>query len=956
MSYLLHRQTLQCALLAITLCTTHRLRAEETAAPLHSRIDALLEQSQFGPVAATADDSAFLRRVYLDLIGRIPTRQESEAFLADQNPQKREALVDNLLARPDFARHLAVVFDVMLMERRGGKHVKSEDFRNYLEQSFAAGKSYLQIVQEVLGADGTDEKTRAAAAFYLERDVEPNLLTREVGRVFFGMDLQCAQCHNHPNIEDYDQEDYYGLQAFVLRASLFQPDKKKPALIAENAVGDASFQSVFTNRTSLTGPRIPGGEELVEVALKPGEQYQVAPAKNVRQIPQQSRIAKLAEVVATQPTAEFNRNIANRLWAHMFGRGLVHPVDLHHSGNPPTHPELLELISTEFAAANYAVKPFLRQLALSQAYQRAARMPMTKLSLAEAKQQIVELQKIAEQQLEQSYAADANVDAATEKVDAAFEELKPLRSEIDKANKAVADALKARDAAATKVAARQQEIAGRQAQLALVVAAHEKAQAAAEAIKDDQELAAATATILKRSEALQADVAKLQAAEKTEAEALAKAEEQLKATNVAADAAIAAAQPAEAKLRALRDEFIALRNVAEDHRMQSALSKQKVADLQSLVDYEELQLKIDALVQQIPTLEQSLKTGTVETPKLEKTVADTQAAVVAAQAAMKAAMQLVQNSQNQLAETQTTKSLLTESLKKLDEAAKRIESENGLAAAQSQIADSVRAMDEKLAMLQGDLTKQQGDLEAKTKATSASEVTLKAAQESLAKHVQTLKTLETQLQASRVDLDKSRLAQQNVQQAILDQSSSRANAGEIVALTPEQLGWSVLVASGQSERQRTAEAAKLAKEKPLSEEDQQNPAKVAEREAAIEQATYLSLSKTVDRFVQLFGAGSGQPQHEFFATADQALFFANGPEIRGWLSPAGGNLTDRLLKIEDPQQFANELYLSVLCRPATATEVQDVSDYLNKRPEEKSAVAQELAWALLTSAEFRFQF
>ncbi|MDA7528141.1 DUF1549 domain-containing protein, partial [bacterium] len=277
--------------LSVLLFSSSRDAHADENPSLHTKIDQLLHQTQAGPIAEIAHDSTFVRRIYLDLVGRIPTVNETKSFLADQSPEKRTALVDQLLASDEFNQHMAVSFDLMLMERRGGKHVKQEEFRKYLEDSFKNKKSYLELTKEILAADGTVEKIRPAAAFYLERDVAPDLLTREIGRVFFGVDLQCAQCHNHPNIDDYHQEDYYGLQAFIVRTSLFQPDKKKPALIAEKAEGEAAFNSVFTSRSSMTGPRILNGEELVEVSFKPGERYQVAPAKNIRHIPTESRLA-----------------------------------------------------------------------------------------------------------------------------------------------------------------------------------------------------------------------------------------------------------------------------------------------------------------------------------------------------------------------------------------------------------------------------------------------------------------------------------------------------------------------------------------------------------------------------------------------------------------------------------------------------------------------------------------
>lgn len=959
MSYLPSRQTLFAATLAafsLFSQSSAHLLAQDAAPPLHQQIDDLVNRSQYGPVAEMSPDTTFLRRVYLDLIGRIPSVTESKAFLAETAPDKRVRLIDDLMSRPDFDRHLAVMFDNMLMERRGNSHVKSDEFRKYLETSFREGKSYQQLVGEILAADGTDEKNRAASAFYLERDVAPDLLTREIGRVFFGVDLQCAQCHNHPNIDDYHQEDYYGLQAFVVRASLFQPDKKKPAVIAEKAEGEAAFKSVFTDRASMTGPRPLLGDEVVEVVLKPGERYEVAPAKDVRHVPSYSRLAKLSEVVTADPTFAFDRNIANRLWAQMLGRGLVHPVDLHHSGNPPSNPELLQMISEQFAAMNYDVKAFLRQIALSETYQRSAQLGTPAVPVEDLKAQVAGLKAEAEKQIDLSYEVDAQVDKATEVLDAAMDKLKPLREAIEAANKVVTEKMKARDTAQAKVDARQKEIAGKQANQKLVAAASSTSKAAAEALKDDKELAAATATIQKKLEAFNAEIAKLQETEKGEANALSQATEQLKASEAQADAAIAAATPAEDEVRKLRSEQIRLRSVAAQHRRNSKLAEQKADQLTTLVELEEMKIKATQLAAEIPQVQQQLAQASTELPTYQQQLKDQQAAMTAAATAVTAAQGLVQKTDGELKAQQETHGLLSESLAKLTAAVERVESKEGLTTAQSEITKSVEVVSLSIQNLESQHASQLADQLAKEKVLATADQAVKQAQATLASHTAKIGQLDGRLKQSQQDLRETQLAQESLWQTVAEDSASRLNASEISQLTPEQLGWSVLTATGQSERQRASEESKLNKEKPLSEEDKKDPAKVAAREREIDQATYDTLSKTVVRFVQLFGAAAGLPQNEFFATADQALFFANGGELRSWLSPAGGNLADRLNRMESPDEIAQELYLSVLCRNPTEAELQDVKNYLGQRTDAKTAAVQELAWALISSTEFRFQF
>src|SRR5262245_30046850 len=347
--------------------------------PLHERIDALIAagkpdfEKHAAPLAA---DAEFLRRVYLDLTGTIPTAVEARAFLQDSAPDKRVKLIDRLLASPEHARHLAHVFDVVLMERRPDRQVKKPEWHEYLRTSFAENKPWDQLVREILSANDEDSKQRPAARFYLDREGEPHLLTKDIGRLFLGMNLQCSQCHDRPIVEDYKQDIYYGLFAFLNRTLLFTP-KGKPPVLAEKADGDATFQSVFdpAKVTKTTGPRLPGRELVKEPTFEKGEEYVAPPGKEVKPVPKFSRRAQLAGDLANAENVQFRRNIANRLWAHLMGRGLVHPLDMDHSGNPPSHPELLTLLADEIGALKFDTRAFLRELALSKTYQRSSEVP-----------------------------------------------------------------------------------------------------------------------------------------------------------------------------------------------------------------------------------------------------------------------------------------------------------------------------------------------------------------------------------------------------------------------------------------------------------------------------------------------------------------------------------------------------------------------------------------------------
>jgi hypothetical protein len=362
---------------ALVLVSTAPLSAQDS---LHQRIDQAITggKADFDASAAPlASDAEFLRRVYLDLTGTIPAATEVRAFLADTATNKRELLIDRLLGSSEHARHMQNVFDVMLMERRGGKHIPQAQWQEYLRVSFAANKPWDQLVREILTADGVDPAERPAAKFYLDRLGEPHLLTRDISRLFLGTNLQCAQCHDHPRVSHYKQDHYYGIYAFLNRSFLFTDSRTKQAVFAEKGEGDVTYVSVFdpAKVTKSTGPRMPARPLVKEPALEKGKEYEVAPAKDVRPVPKFSRRAQLAAELTSPENVQFRRNIANRLWALLMGRGLVHPVDMQHPGNPPVHPELLELLADDLLARNYDMKGFLRELALSKTYQRSSEPP-----------------------------------------------------------------------------------------------------------------------------------------------------------------------------------------------------------------------------------------------------------------------------------------------------------------------------------------------------------------------------------------------------------------------------------------------------------------------------------------------------------------------------------------------------------------------------------------------------
>ena len=375
------------------------LRASDPS--LHDRIDELIEAVADGPFAKRADDAEFLHRVYLDLAGRIPSTTETQDFLNDATTDKRTALIDKLLGGTEFPNRMSDLFDVMLMERLGD----NEEWTKYLRKSFAENKHWSQMAREMTSPNAEDEATRGSAFFlskrlenYGQNPVDYPGLVRDVGRFFLGVDVQCAQCHDHLFVDDYEQVDYQGLYGF-LGTTFLRRDVKFPAVAEHLLTKKVDFKSVFVLKEELTGPRLPGGIEIEIPTFDKGAEYLTPPDKKTR-FPGVLKFSPLRELAARLPEhASFRRNIANRLWWVMMGRGLVMPLDLHHSDNPATHPELLKLLSDKLAGQDYDMRWFLRELALSETYQRSSELPDDVNSISETSYRVALEKPLSTEQL-----------------------------------------------------------------------------------------------------------------------------------------------------------------------------------------------------------------------------------------------------------------------------------------------------------------------------------------------------------------------------------------------------------------------------------------------------------------------------------------------------------------------------------------------------------------------------
>ncbi len=371
--------SITCCLIEFGFSASHaECRADE---PLHVRIDRLVD-AQLGDwkVHSPSSDAEFVRRIYLDLAGRIPTTEETRQFLANAAADKRLTLIDQLLGGTEYPRRMHELFHAMLMERRG----EHEEWSKFLRTAFEQNMPWDEMARAIIKPDADDEATRGAAYFLTARLIKEGAmapvdvpgLTRDVGRLLAGVDLQCAQCHDHISIDDYLQRDFQGLH-MIFENVQTRRDVKFPAVAEKVLIKKQDFMSVFTQEPMQTAPRVPGGQEIEIVSFTKGEEFAVPPDTKTRTpgVPKFSPLGELASRLTTAENPLFSKNIANRLWFMMMGRGLVEPLDLQHGQNPPTHPELLELIAAEFAAHDFDIKWLLRELALSATYQRTCVLP-----------------------------------------------------------------------------------------------------------------------------------------------------------------------------------------------------------------------------------------------------------------------------------------------------------------------------------------------------------------------------------------------------------------------------------------------------------------------------------------------------------------------------------------------------------------------------------------------------
>jgi hypothetical protein len=311
--------------------------------------------------ARPATDEEFLRRVYLDLLGRIPNVQEARAFLTTKENDKRAKLIEYLLDHPDYPKNFATQWMVLLIGRSNqGRMVDRGALTTWLRKQFAADRPWNEVVQDLVSSSGSNKENGAVnyVLAHLEFDAVP--LTSRTTRLFLGQQIQCTQCHDHPSNE-WKQLDFWGINAFF--KGMKTENVTKPSATGQEAYDhtDLSDQPTeayvrFDRRDGQVGIAFP----------------RFLDGRRISQGQDVIRRSELGKLIADPSNEAMAKAFVNRMWAHFLGRGFVDPVDDFGSHNPPSNPELLDQLAKEFKENGYSVKKLCRWIANSRVYQQSS--------------------------------------------------------------------------------------------------------------------------------------------------------------------------------------------------------------------------------------------------------------------------------------------------------------------------------------------------------------------------------------------------------------------------------------------------------------------------------------------------------------------------------------------------------------------------------------------------------
>lgn len=327
-------------------------------------VDHVLQKAKVTP-APQAAAATFVRRLYLDLAGRIPTPSEAREYIDSTDPKKRDKLVIELLASPEFIRHNANEFDAFLRNDNGD----GGSVRPYLLAAFKENRPWDRMFRDLIGAAETPHAAKPEQ-YVTRRLKDRDALTRDVSSVFFGLNISCAQCHTHPYLKSLTQDYFFGMREFFAASYDFQGnllDRRfvKPADFKPKVGAARPVKMMFLNGLTVDRAAEPADDlsKAIQEESKTIEQLGKAYAKD-KVLPPQAKFRareKLADLALKPENRDlFARAMVNRLWFRFYGYGLVMRVDQMHANNPGSHPELLAWLTRDFIAHDYDLKAHRR--------------------------------------------------------------------------------------------------------------------------------------------------------------------------------------------------------------------------------------------------------------------------------------------------------------------------------------------------------------------------------------------------------------------------------------------------------------------------------------------------------------------------------------------------------------------------------------------------------------------
>jgi hypothetical protein len=301
------------------------------------------------PPSEVCDDATFLRRVTVDIAGRLPNADESQAFLASKDPEKRAKQVDALLASPDYAAYFAQKWAGILRNKRAKESYQrgTYAFHDWIRTSMAQNKPFDQFVTELVTASGEIGQNPAVGWFRAVKDQKEQM--QDISQVFMGIRMQCAQCHHHP-YEKWSQDDYYGFTAFLTSVG------RKP--------GEQLDEEIIFHKRAVAQMQNPNSKKTLKPTPLGGKELDIPAGEDPRR--------QLAGWLTSKENPYFANMLVNRYWKHFFSVGLVEPEDDMRVTNPASHPELLNALAKNFAESGFDLKGLVRTICNSQTYQLSA--------------------------------------------------------------------------------------------------------------------------------------------------------------------------------------------------------------------------------------------------------------------------------------------------------------------------------------------------------------------------------------------------------------------------------------------------------------------------------------------------------------------------------------------------------------------------------------------------------